>query len=49
MIYNNDFECKYNEFELTIEKKASEKGRELSNMTLEEMDMLWEEAKERLK
>jgi len=32
-----------------IEKKASEKGRELSNMTLEEMDTLWEEAKERLK
>jgi len=28
-----------------IEKKAKEKGKELSSLTLEEMDMWWEEAK----
>lgn len=32
-----------------IEKKASERGIELSNMTLEEMDNLWDEAKLKLK
>lgn len=32
-----------------IEKKASEKGKELSDMSLEEMDDLWNEAKKSLK
>jgi tetrapyrrole methylase family protein/MazG family protein len=30
-----------------IEMKAADQGRKLSNMTLEEMDQLWEEAKEK--
>ena len=30
-----------------LEKRASEQGRKLSEMTLDEMDVLWEESKER--
>jgi len=37
-----------NRFEY-IEKSALSKGKELSDMTLEEMDLLWEEAKKELR